>query len=132
VGTVTDDVEKAVSESKAGKIEYRTDRQAIVHLAIGKASFDAQKLLENYAAVMEEITKAKPASSKGRYIISVSVATTMGPGIPVDPSKATEKDIFGESAATTADPAGSGSSGAEPESTEEPAESAEDSESVPA
>ncbi len=94
VGTVTDDVEKAVSESKAGKVEYRTDRQAIVHLAIGKASFDADKLLDNYAAVMEEISKAKPASTKGRYIISISISTTMGPGIATDPAKATEKDIF--------------------------------------
>lgn len=94
VGTVTDDVTRAVSESKAGKVEYRTDRQAIVHLAIGKASFDADKLLDNYAAVLEEITKAKPASAKGRYIISISIATTMGPGINVDTTKATERDIF--------------------------------------
>src|SRR5690606_9161909 len=105
VGTVTDDVEKAVTESKAGKIEYRTDKQAIVHLAIGKASFDADKLLENYAAVMEEITKAKPASTKGRYIISISVSTTMGPGISVDTGKATEKDIFPETADNAAEPA---------------------------
>ncbi len=80
VGTVTDDVEKAVSESKAGKVEYRTDRQAIVHLALGKASFDADKLLENYAAVLDEITKAKPASTKGRYILSISVSDHHGPG----------------------------------------------------
>jgi len=100
VGTVTEDVEKAVGESKAGKVEYRTDRQAIVHLAIGKASFEAQALLENYAAVMEEISRAKPASAKGRYILSISVATTMGPGIPVDPAKATERDIFPEPGAT--------------------------------
>ncbi|MGB0120456.1 MAG: 50S ribosomal protein L1 [Solirubrobacterales bacterium] len=98
VGTVTDDVQKAVTESKAGKVEYRTDRQAIVHLAIGKASFDADKLLDNYAAVLEEISKAKPASTKGRYIISISVATTMGPGISVDTTKASEKDIFPEHA----------------------------------
>ncbi len=104
VGTVTDDVEKAVTESKAGKVEYRTDRQAIVHLAIGKASFDADKLLENYAAVMEEITKAKPASTKGQYILSISVSTTMGPGISVDTGKATERDIFPETSAT-AEPA---------------------------
>jgi len=96
VGTVTEDVEKAVTESKAGKVEYRTDRQAIVHLAIGKASFDAANLLDNYAAVMEEISKAKPASTKGRYIISISLATTMGPGISVDTTKSTERDIFGE------------------------------------
>ena len=68
VGTVTDDVEKAVSESKAGKVEYRTDRQAIVHMAIGKASFDADKLLDNYTAVIEEIVRAKPSAAKGRYI----------------------------------------------------------------
>src|SRR5215203_2624690 len=73
VGTVTDDLEKAVSESKSGKIEYRTDRQAIVHLAIGKASFDDDKLLENYQAVIEEIIRAKPASAKGRYIISATL-----------------------------------------------------------
>ena len=101
VGTVTDNVEKAVSESKAGKVEYRTDRQAIVHLALGKASFDADKLLENYAAVLDEITKAKPASTKGRYILSISVSTTMGPGISVDTSKATELDIFPEGTETT-------------------------------
>ena len=84
VGTVTDDIEKAVSESKAGKVEYRTDRQAIVHMAIGKASFDDDKLLDNYTAVIEEIVRAKPASAKGRYIISGTLTTTMGPGIRVD------------------------------------------------
>jgi len=105
VGTVTDDVEKAVTESKAGKVEYRTDRQAIVHLAIGKAPFDARQLLDNYASVMEEIPRAKPASAKGRYILSVSVSTTMGPGISVDPSKATERDIFPDAAEAEAEPA---------------------------
>jgi ribosomal protein L1, bacterial/chloroplast len=84
VGTVTDDVEKAVTESKAGKVEYRTDRQAIVHMAIGKAGFDEQKLLDNYTAVIEEIVRAKPSSSKGRYIVSSTLTTTMGPGIRVD------------------------------------------------
>ncbi len=91
VGTVTDDIEKAVGESKAGKIEYRTDRQAIVHLAIGKASFDEQKLLDNYMAVLDEILRAKPASAKGRYIISATVTTTMGPGIRIDASKTKER-----------------------------------------
>jgi large subunit ribosomal protein L1 len=84
VGTVTDDVEKAVGETKSGKVEYRTDRQAIVHMAIGKTSFDADKLLENYTAVLDEVNRAKPSSSKGRYILSATLATTMGPGIKVD------------------------------------------------
>jgi large subunit ribosomal protein L1 len=86
VGTVTDDIAKAVGEAKAGKIEYRTDRQAIIHLSIGKLSFDESALLENYAAVIEEIVRAKPASAKGRYILSVTLTTTMGPGIRIDPN----------------------------------------------
>jgi len=92
VGTVTDDVEKAVSESKAGKVEYRTDRQAIVHMSIGKASLEADKLLENFNAVMEEIVRAKPAGAKGRYIVSCTVTTTMGPGVRVDASKVGDRD----------------------------------------
>jgi large subunit ribosomal protein L1 len=88
VGTVTDDVEKAVEASKSGKVEYRTDRQAIVHMTIGKASFDAAKLLDNYTAVIEEIVRAKPSSSKGKYIRTATLTTTMGPGIRVDASKA--------------------------------------------
>jgi large subunit ribosomal protein L1 len=88
VGTVTDDVEKAVSDAKAGKVEYRTDRQAIVHMAIGKASFEQQQLLDNYNAVIEEIVRAKPSSSKGRYILSSTLTTTMGPGIRVDAASA--------------------------------------------
>ena len=103
VGTVTEDVEKAVGESKAGKVEYRTDRQAVIHLAIGKASFDAARLLENYAAVIDEIVRAKPAASKGRYLISITLTTTMGPGIRVDTTKTTERDIL----------AGSGDTGSE-------------------
>jgi large subunit ribosomal protein L1 len=90
VGTVTTDVAKAVSESKAGKIEYRTDRSAIVHLVIGKASFDEHKLLENYAAVVEELVRAKPAAAKGRYLRSITVATTMGPGVKIDPNRTRE------------------------------------------
>jgi large subunit ribosomal protein L1 len=93
VGTVTEDIEKAVSESKAGKVEYRTDRQAVVHLSIGKASFEERMLLENYAAVIEEIVRAKPASSKGRYILSSTLTTTMGPGIRVDTGKTGERDV---------------------------------------
>ena len=87
VGTVTTDVAKAVEESKSGKIEYRTDRSAIVHLVIGKASFDERKLLENYAAVIEELIRAKPSAAKGRYLRSITLATTMGPGVKVDPSR---------------------------------------------
>ncbi len=100
VGTVTMDVAKAVEESKAGKVEYRTDRTAIVHLNIGKTSFDERQLLENYAAVIEEIMRAKPAAAKGRYIRSVTVASTMGPGVKVDPSRT--KDILEEAPAAAA------------------------------
>ncbi len=87
VGTVTMDVRRAVEESKSGKIEYRTDRTAIVHLSVGKLSFEDDKLLENYQAVMEEITRAKPSSAKGKYIQTVTLASTMGPGIKVDPTR---------------------------------------------
>ena len=90
VGTVTMDVAKAVEESKSGKVEYRTDRNAIVHLLIGKASFDERKLLENYAAVIEEMIRAKPAVAKGRYLRSIALASTMGPGVKVDPSRTRE------------------------------------------
>ncbi len=93
VGTVTEDVERAVTESKAGKVEYRTDRQAIVHMAIGKASFDERRLLDNYLAVIEEILRAKPSSAKGRYILSSTLTTTMGPGIRVDATKTSERDL---------------------------------------
>ena len=96
VGTVTMDVSKAVSESKAGKIEYRTDRNAIVHLPIGKLSFDERTLLENYAALIDEIVKAKPASAKGRYLHTVTLTTSMGPGVKVDPART--RDIVGEPA----------------------------------
>jgi len=94
VGTVTMDVARAIEESKAGKIEYRTDRTAIVHLVIGKSSFDEQRLLENYAAVVEELLRAKPSAAKGRYIHSITLASTMGPGIKVDASRT--RDILGE------------------------------------
>ena len=94
VGTVTMDVAKAVEESKSGKVEYRTDRTAIVHLVIGKKSFDEQALLENYAAVIEELIRAKPSAAKGRYIRSVTFATTMSPGIKVDTSRT--RDIVEE------------------------------------
>lgn len=102
VGTVTDDVEKAVTEAKAGKVEYRTDRQAIVHMAIGKASFDEAKLLDNYMAVIEEIVRVKPAAAKGRYIVSSTLSTTMGPGIRVDSTKTSERDLAGAGVGETA------------------------------
>jgi large subunit ribosomal protein L1 len=86
-GSVTQDIAKAVSEIKAGKLEYRVDRQANVHTVIGKRSFDEQKLTENYLAVVEEILRAKPASSRGRYIRTVTVSTTMGPGLRIDPAR---------------------------------------------
>jgi large subunit ribosomal protein L1 len=92
VGTVTDEIEKAVGDSKAGKIEYRTDRQAIVHLAIGKASFDQEKLLDNLSAAIDEIVRAKPSAAKGRYIHSCTVTTTMGPGIKVDAGKVADRE----------------------------------------
>ena len=94
VGTVTDDVAKAVGEAKAGKVEYRTDRQAVIHLTLGKASFPERSLLENYAAVIEEIVRAKPAASKGRYLLSITLATTMGPGIRVDSGHTRELEIL--------------------------------------
>ena len=84
-GTVTFDVAKAVTDAKGGKLEYRTDRGANVHVSIGKKSFDEQSLLENYAALLEEIVRAKPASAKGRYIHQITLTTTMGPGVRVDP-----------------------------------------------
>ena len=86
-GTVTFEVAKAVSDAKAGKLEYRTDRGANVHLPIGKKSFVEKQLLENYAAVVEEIVRAKPAAAKGRYIKGITITTTMGPGIHVDPTR---------------------------------------------
>jgi large subunit ribosomal protein L1 len=101
VGTVTDDVAKAVGESKAGKVEYRTDRQAVVHLTIGKASFDERALLENYAAVIDEIVRAKPAASKGRYILSITLATAMGPGVRVDETRTRESEILAGVAAAS-------------------------------
>jgi large subunit ribosomal protein L1 len=86
-GTVTMDVGKAVREAKAGKLEYRTDRGANVHVTIGKKSFDERQLTENYAALLDEIMRAKPAAAKGRYVRSVTLTSTMGPGIRVDPGK---------------------------------------------
>src|ERR1700709_2784778 len=86
-GTVTPDVAKAVQDIKGGKINFRVDKQANLHLVIGKASFDTEKLVENYGAALDEILRAKPSAAKGRYIKKITVTTTVGPGIPVDPSR---------------------------------------------
>ncbi len=86
-GTVTFEVGKAVRDAKAGKLEYRTDRGANVHVSIGKKSFNERALVENYAAVVDEIVRAKPAAAKGRYIQQITLTSTMGPGIHVDPAK---------------------------------------------
>jgi large subunit ribosomal protein L1 len=93
-GTVTFDVGKAVRDAKAGKLEYRTDRGANVHLTIGRKSFEERTLLENYASVMEEIVRAKPAAAKGRYIRSVTLTSSMGPGVRIDPART--RDIAAE------------------------------------
>jgi large subunit ribosomal protein L1 len=87
-GTITFEIAKAVEEIKAGKIEYRTENRAgLVHVVIGRKSFEVEQLVENYAVVLEEVLRVKPASAKGRYIHSIALATTMGPGIKVDPSR---------------------------------------------
>src|SRR5438046_6889728 len=103
-GTVTFEVAKAVSDAKAGKLEYRTDRGANVHVAIGKKSFDARQLTENYAALLDEIVRAKPAAAKGRYIQQITLASTMGPGIHVDPqrTRGIAEELEDEEAAVTA------------------------------
>ena len=86
-GTVTTDVAKAVTEIKGGKIEFRADRHGNLHFIIGKTSFGEQQLVENYAAALDEMLRLKPAAAKGRYLKKVTLTTTMGPGIPVDPNK---------------------------------------------
>ena len=100
VGTVTEDVGKAVEQAKAGRVEYRTDRTGIIHLVIGRTNFDERRLLENYAALIEEIVRAKPAAAKGRYIQSIALTTTMGPSLRVDSTKT--KDILEEAPAQAA------------------------------
>jgi large subunit ribosomal protein L1 len=96
-GTVTPDVAKAVSDIKGGKIEFRVDRHANLHFIIGKTSFSPQQLAENYAAALDEILRLKPASSKGRYLRKVTVSTTMGPGIQVDPNRT--RNVAGDDSA---------------------------------
>lgn len=93
-GTVTNDIGKAVREIKAGKLEYRVDRQGNLHLVIGKRSFDDERLAENYLAVVDEIIRAKPSAAKGRYMRSVTLSSTMGPGIRIDPARV--RDVSGE------------------------------------
>jgi large subunit ribosomal protein L1 len=100
VGTVTMDVGKAVEESKAGKVEYRTDRTAIVHMTVGKTSFPDEHLLANYQAILEELIRAKPSAAKGKYLRTVVMASTMGPGVKVDPSRT--RDLIEAEAAATA------------------------------
>jgi large subunit ribosomal protein L1 len=99
-GTVTTDVAKAVSEYKAGRIEYRTDRVGNVQVPIGKASFEAKALLDNIRAVLDEINRVKPAAAKGRYIRSVTLSSTMGPGVKIDPTRTriTEEELAAASA----------------------------------
>jgi len=99
-GTVTPDIGKAVRDIKAGKLEYRVDRQGNVHLVIGKRSFEERQLLENYLAVVDEVLRAKPSTAKGRYIRSITIASTMGPGIRIDPGRVREVAV--EAAAATA------------------------------
>jgi large subunit ribosomal protein L1 len=97
-GTVTTDVGKAVADIKAGKLEYRVDRTGNLHLIIGKRSFDERKLVDNYLAVVEEVLRAKPSAAKGKYIKTMAISTTMGPGIGIDPARA--KDTDGATAAS--------------------------------
>jgi large subunit ribosomal protein L1 len=89
-GTVTMDVTKAVNDIKGGKIAFRVDKHANLHFIIGKVSFDETKLVENYAAALDEVLRLKPSTSKGRYLTKATIATTMGPGVPVDPSRTTK------------------------------------------
>ena len=96
-GTITFDISKAVSDIKAGKIEYRTDRTGIIHVAIGKKSFDERALVENYGAVLDEILRAKPAAAKGRYLRSITITSTMGPGVKIDTGRV--RDLMEETAA---------------------------------
>jgi large subunit ribosomal protein L1 len=99
-GTVTPEVAKAVNEIKGGKINFRVDKQANLHFVIGKVSFDSEKLVENYAAALDEVLRAKPSAAKGRYVKKVTVSTTMGPGIQVDPNRV--KNVASEDEAAQA------------------------------
>jgi large subunit ribosomal protein L1 len=101
-GTVTADVAKAVQDIKGGLVEYRTDRHGNLHLVLGKKSFSAPDLIENYAAALDEIIRAKPAAAKGRYLRSITVSTTMGPGIRIDPAKSRDLEDLAALAETAA------------------------------
>ena len=105
-GTVTNDVGKAVEDIKGGKIEYRVDRQSNLHFIIGKTSFSEQQLLDNYAAALDEVLRAKPSAAKGRYLRKIALSTTMGPGIQVDPSRTRNLGADGEAAGAAEGPAG--------------------------
>ncbi len=122
VGTVTDDVAKAVGEAKTGKVEYRTDRQAVIHMAIGKASFSEHALLENYAAVVDEVVRAKPAAAKGRFLLSITLTTSMGPGIRVDTGLMREAEILGTEHEEGGNGAAPAAAPEEPKAEEPPAE----------
>jgi large subunit ribosomal protein L1 len=100
-GTVTDEVARAVADIKGGMVEYRTDRHGNLHLMLGKKSFPAPDLIENYAAVLDEIIRAKPAAAKGRYLKSITIAPTMGPGIRIDPARSKDLEDLAELAAAT-------------------------------
>jgi large subunit ribosomal protein L1 len=106
-GTVTTDVAKTVGEFKGGKVEYRTDKVGNIHVPIGKASFEPRALLANFRAVLDEVQRAKPASAKGKYIKSVTVSATMGPGVRVDTNRlrVTEEEAAAEAADNAANPA---------------------------
>ncbi len=93
-GTVTDDVARAIGDIKGGRIEYRTDKHGNLHMIVGKKSFPESDLIDNYAAILDEVIRAKPAASKGRYLKSIALSTTMGPGIRIDPQKS--KDLVDE------------------------------------
>ena len=95
-GTVADDVAKAVSDIKGGMVEYRTDRHGNLHLVLGKKSFSEADLIENYAAVLDEVIRAKPAAAKGRYLKSITVSSTMGPGIRIDPARSKDLEALEE------------------------------------
>jgi large subunit ribosomal protein L1 len=99
-GTVTDEVGRAVTEFKGGRVEYRTDRYGNIHVPVGKVSFDRRSLLENIRAVIDELNRAKPAAAKGRYMRSVSIASTMGPGVKLDPNplRALDDELMGAGA----------------------------------